>query len=102
MILANRALRVNGRVRYHLPWGGPIAGRGNLPPTVPGGMRRSAFRVVPIRYRIAPVSAPPLGMQLFDQARSVLQRHYGYPDFRGGQKPAIEAVLSGRDALILM
>ena len=41
-------------------------------------------------------------MQLFDQARAVLQRHYGYPDFRGGQKPAIEAVLSGRDALILM
>ncbi len=41
-------------------------------------------------------------MQLFEQARAVLQRHYGFPDFRGGQKPAIEAVLSGRDALILM
>ncbi|MEX2283309.1 MAG: ATP-dependent DNA helicase RecQ [Gemmatimonadota bacterium] len=41
-------------------------------------------------------------MQLFEQARAVLQRHYGYPDFRGGQRPAIEAVLSGRDALILM
>ena len=41
-------------------------------------------------------------MELLDQARAVLLRHYGYPDFRGGQIPAIECVLSGRDALILM
>jgi ATP-dependent DNA helicase RecQ len=41
-------------------------------------------------------------MQLIDQARAVLQRHYGYPDFRGGQKPAIECVLAGQDALVLM
>jgi ATP-dependent DNA helicase RecQ len=41
-------------------------------------------------------------MQLLDQARTVLQRHYGFPDFRGGQGPAIECVLAGRDALVLM
>lgn len=41
-------------------------------------------------------------MDLLDQARAVLLRHYGYPDFRGGQKPAIESVLAGRDALVLM
>ncbi|MGH7466385.1 MAG: RecQ family ATP-dependent DNA helicase [Longimicrobiales bacterium] len=41
-------------------------------------------------------------MDLLEQARAVLQRHYGYPDFRGGQKPAIECVLAGRDALVLM
>ncbi|MGH7462179.1 MAG: RecQ family ATP-dependent DNA helicase, partial [Longimicrobiales bacterium] len=41
-------------------------------------------------------------MDLFDRARAVLQRYYGYPDFRGGQIPAIECVLSGHDALILM
>src|SRR5262245_8644688 len=41
-------------------------------------------------------------MQLLEQARAVLQRHYGYPDFRGGQQPAIECVLTGRDVLVLM
>jgi ATP-dependent DNA helicase RecQ len=43
-----------------------------------------------------------LGVDLLGQARAVLQRHYGYPDFRGGQKPAIECVLGARDALVLM
>jgi ATP-dependent DNA helicase RecQ len=36
------------------------------------------------------------------EARDVLQRFFGYPDFRGGQRDAVEAVLSGRDVLVLM
>jgi ATP-dependent DNA helicase RecQ len=35
-------------------------------------------------------------------ARTVLQRYFGYPDFRGGQTAAVEGVLSGRDVLVLM
>jgi len=37
-----------------------------------------------------------------DAARAVLKRHFGYPDFRGAQRPAIEAVLAGRDVMVLM
>lgn len=40
---------------------------------------------------------PPL-----HQAREVLRRHFGYPDFRGGQGDAIQGVLEGRDVLVLM
>ncbi|HEX6313322.1 MAG TPA: ATP-dependent DNA helicase RecQ [Gemmatimonadaceae bacterium] len=35
-------------------------------------------------------------------ARAVLLRHFGYPDFRDPQRPAIEAVLGGRDAVIVL
>lgn len=38
----------------------------------------------------------------FDEARAALQRHFGYPDFRGGQKEAVRAVLQRRDVLVLM
>ncbi|HEX2167114.1 MAG TPA: RecQ family ATP-dependent DNA helicase [Longimicrobiales bacterium] len=37
-----------------------------------------------------------------DDARKVLQRYFGYPDFRGGQTAAVAAVLTGRDVLVLM
>jgi ATP-dependent DNA helicase RecQ len=37
-----------------------------------------------------------------DGARRVLQRYFGYPDFRGGQTAAVSAVLTGRDVLVLM
>jgi len=37
-----------------------------------------------------------------DDARATLRRHFGYPDFRGGQAEAIAAVLAGRDTLVLM
>ena len=37
-----------------------------------------------------------------DDARATLSRLFGYPDFRKPQKPAIEAVLAGRDALIVL
>lgn len=36
------------------------------------------------------------------QARATLLRHFGYPDFRPPQIRAVEAVLSGRDALIVL
>ena len=36
------------------------------------------------------------------QARAALQRHFGYPDFRPLQLPAVEAVLSGSDAVIVL
>lgn len=35
-------------------------------------------------------------------ARMVLQQRFGYPDFRPPQRRAVEAVLSGRDALIVL
>jgi ATP-dependent DNA helicase RecQ len=37
-----------------------------------------------------------------DDARAVLQRHFGYPDFRGGQSDAVRAALTRRDVLVLM
>jgi ATP-dependent DNA helicase RecQ len=37
-----------------------------------------------------------------DDARSVLQRYFGYADFRSAQLPAIESVLSGRDSVIVL
>jgi len=36
------------------------------------------------------------------QARAVLTRIFGYPDFRGRQAEAVSAVLAGRDLLVLM
>ncbi len=39
---------------------------------------------------------------MFSDARAVLERHFGYTDFRPGQSEAIAAALSGRDALVVM
>jgi ATP-dependent DNA helicase RecQ len=36
------------------------------------------------------------------QARAVLQRYFGYADFRPTQLPAVESVLGGRDAVIVL
>ena len=41
-------------------------------------------------------------MSSLDSARAILQRYFGYPDFRGGQTAAVEGVLTGRDVLVLM
>ncbi len=41
-------------------------------------------------------------MQLYERARWVLRQHFGYEDFRGGQKDAIRSILGGRDTLVLM
>ncbi|MBX6362725.1 MAG: ATP-dependent DNA helicase RecQ [Gemmatimonadetes bacterium] len=37
-----------------------------------------------------------------DDARAVLRRHFGYPDFRGAQADAVSAVLRRKDVLVLM
>ncbi len=37
-----------------------------------------------------------------DSARQILRDIYGYTDFRGQQEPVIEAVMAGRDAVVLM
>jgi ATP-dependent DNA helicase RecQ len=37
-----------------------------------------------------------------DHAREALQRHFGYGEFRPGQERAIEAVLQGRDTLVVL
>lgn len=39
---------------------------------------------------------------MWSQARSALERYFGYCDFRPGQGEAIRSVLSGRDTLVVM
>ncbi len=39
---------------------------------------------------------------MWSKARSALQRHFGYSDFRPGQREAILSVLRGRDTLVVM
>ena len=39
---------------------------------------------------------------VWSEARSALQRHFGYDEFRPGQREAILSVLRGRDTLIVM
>ncbi len=39
---------------------------------------------------------------MWSEARSALERHYGYREFRPGQREAIQAALTGRDALVVM
>jgi ATP-dependent DNA helicase RecQ len=39
---------------------------------------------------------------VWTEARSALERYFGYPDFRPGQGEAIRSALSGRDTLIVM
>lgn len=48
----------------------------------------------------APLHRPPFGT--LEQARATLLQYFGYPDFRPPQIRAVEAVLSGRDALIVL
>ena len=56
----------------------------------------------PSRERVAPMPRASSGGALMDQARGALKRHFGYDDFRPGQRVLVEAVLSGRDALGVM
>lgn len=39
------------------------------------------------------------GTPTVEDARAVLARHWGYPDFRGGQADVVRTVLQGRDVL---
>jgi ATP-dependent DNA helicase RecQ len=50
------------------------------------------------------MSPPTLGRAFgtLNDARTVLQATFGYPDFRAPQLPAVQAVLSGRDALLVL
>lgn len=47
-------------------------------------------------------TASPHAYGTLEQARVTLLRHFGYPDFRAPQLRAVQAVLSGRDALIVL
>ncbi|MCP4870533.1 MAG: ATP-dependent DNA helicase RecQ [Proteobacteria bacterium] len=47
-----------------------------------------------------PPEPPPASSD--DPAVEVLQRIFGYPGFRPGQRPAIDAVLAGRDAVVVL
>jgi ATP-dependent DNA helicase RecQ len=37
-----------------------------------------------------------------DQARQLLQHHFGYPDFRPAQAPVIQSILEGRDTVAVL
>ena len=37
-----------------------------------------------------------------DTAREYLQKYYGYPDFRDGQKKIVASLLTGQDTLGIM
>ena len=39
---------------------------------------------------------------MFEEARSALERYFGYSDFRPGQDEAVRLALSGRDTLVVM
>src|SRR3954467_4247524 len=41
-------------------------------------------------------------MTTAEEARAVLTKRFGYPDFRPGQALAIESVLSGRDTMVVL
>ncbi len=47
-----------------------------------------------------PADEPPDAA--YERARAILHTHFGYPDFRAPQVRAVQAVLSGRDALIVL
>ncbi len=40
--------------------------------------------------------------QRLDEARTLLQRHFGYPDFRPAQRRVVQSVLAGRDTLAVL
>ena len=41
-------------------------------------------------------------MDLMAQARSLLQHHFGYPDFRPAQTAVIHSILNGKDTLAVL
>src|SRR5690606_25451290 len=75
------------RDRPFLPWGCPTSGI-NLVRMGPRPLRA--------------VSRDERTEELLARARAALSRHFGFPDFRGGQLDAVRAILSGRDTLVLM
>src|SRR5690242_12428273 len=53
------------------------------------------------RMETATMTLPKARLTL-DDARRVLRASFGYEDFRAGQEQAVEAVLAGRDTLVIM
>ena len=49
-----------------------------------------------------PSSRPAARTEPAQAALEVLQRVFGYPSFRGRQQEVVEALVAGRDALVLM
>jgi hypothetical protein len=57
----------------------------------------------PPRHGGAPALSPYRGMSDdLAPARATLQRYFGFDAFRGGQRDAVAAALTGRDVLVLM
>ena len=55
-----------------------------------------------LRKRIQTPESDTDGDAVLLEAREVLSEIFGYPDFRPGQADAVAAVLSGRDAVVLL
>ena len=48
------------------------------------------------------VTLGPLDLVVVDSLETALHTHFGWSRFRAGQRPVVEAVLSGRDALAVL
>ena len=49
-----------------------------------------------------PVERDPPGTGALERARTLLRRHWGYDAFLPNQAAAIEAVLAGRDVVVIL
>jgi ATP-dependent DNA helicase RecQ len=67
-----------------------------------GGGARNGGRPAGPFFRPACASIIRVMDDLLAAARAVLLRHFGFPDFRGGQRAAVAAALRRRDVLVLM
>jgi len=67
---------------------------------VPRGFPAGAADVTPLADALPP--RDPAADALHRQARTVLREQFGHADFREGQWPTIDALLDGRDALVVM
>jgi ATP-dependent DNA helicase RecQ len=50
----------------------------------------------------SPHASPMTATHTIDDAREILRTHFGYPAFRPGQERAVQAVLEGRDTLVIL
>ena len=48
------------------------------------------------------ITLGPLDLVVVDSLETALHTHFGWPRFRAGQRPVVEAVLEGRDALAVL
>ena len=84
-----------------VPWG---VGRGQERALAAGG--GSAGSVGATTAGLTPdvvaVTLGPLDLVVVDSLETALHAHFGWSRFRAGQRPVVEAVLSGRDALAVL